>query len=263
MNGLSGYMDFPGEPFLANKAKPADAFTMGDYDSLRPGKGMAGTMVMRPRAGAAPGWPGFFGWLAATHPDMYNYARVSLPNVVEDRQGISSAGSQLGAYLGSMLNRQPKGMGFFRKTETGQNMNGFDGYSEASETIMGGLGDFGTGVFPTSAVSIFRQGSLTPAATEGITDSNPMPTTTMSAQISSLLTNLGSAFLPLYQQKKMLDIQVERARNGLPPLDTSAYDSASGGVNVGVNRSTQNTLLMLAGIAAGGFLLVKLLGKRR
>ena len=271
MNGLNGYMDFPGEPFLANHAPPADGFSpLGAYDAMRPGAGLAGstratgvtTVMLRPRKDASPGWPGFFGWLAATYPEFYDYARVSLPNMVEDRQGITSAGSQLGAYLSGMVNRQPKGMGMLRRTEGGQNVNGLD-YSDPSAQIMGGLGATGTGVFNSDAASIWRQGTLTPAATEGITDSIPMPTSTLSSSIADTLKNLAAGFLPLYQQKKLLDIQLERAKNGLPPLDTSAYESGSGGVQVGVNRSTQNTLLMLAGIAAGGFLLVKLLGSSR
>ena len=116
--GLGNYnVDFAGEPFLANRGgiAPVNANTyeahmdhdekgrpLGDYDAMFPGAGFAGlptrTVVLRPRKDAAPGWPGFFGWLAATHPQLYNYARVSLPNYVEDRQGISSAGSQLGTF---------------------------------------------------------------------------------------------------------------------------------------------------------------------
>lgn len=53
-----------------------------------------------------------------------------------------------------------------------------------------------------------------------------------------------------YQQKQLLSVQVERARNGLPPLDVSQY---APGVNVGVDEKTR-TLLMWGGIAALGLL---------
>ena len=78
-------------------------------------------------------------------------------------------------------------------------------------------------------------------------------------QIISTITQAAAAFLPLYNQQQLLRVQLERARAGKPPLDTSAYESATQGINVGVNRSTQNTLLWLAGGLAGVYLISKLL----
>ena len=49
-----------------------------------------------------------------------------------------------------------------------------------------------------------------------------------------------------YQQKQLLSVQVERARNGLPPLDVSQY---APGVNVGVDDKTRS-LIMWGGAAA-------------
>lgn len=48
-----------------------------------------------------------------------------------------------------------------------------------------------------------------------------------------------------YQQKQLLSVQVERARNGLPPLDASAY---APGVNVGLSPDLQR-MLIVGGIA--------------
>ena len=48
-----------------------------------------------------------------------------------------------------------------------------------------------------------------------------------------------------YQQKQLLDVQVERARNGLAPLDASQY---APGVRVGLAPDTQR-LLMYGGLA--------------
>lgn len=51
-----------------------------------------------------------------------------------------------------------------------------------------------------------------------------------------------------YQQKQILDVQVDRARQGLPPLNASQY---SAGVQVGLSSDTQRMLIFGAlGIAA-------------
>jgi hypothetical protein len=46
-----------------------------------------------------------------------------------------------------------------------------------------------------------------------------------------------------YQQKQILDIQAERARQGLPPLPASAY---AAGVQVGLSPDTQKLILYAA-----------------
>lgn len=51
-----------------------------------------------------------------------------------------------------------------------------------------------------------------------------------------------------YQQKQILDVQMQRAKAGLPPLDASQY---AAGVQVGLSSDTQKMLLFGAlGIAA-------------
>ena len=237
MNGLGNYVDFTADTFLANKAPPRDAFSplgdyvaftadnflankapprdafspLGNYDPVYAANNFLGaieatsTVILRPKSGSIPGWPGFFGWLAATHPQLYNQARVMLPNVVEDRQGQPAAGSQLGFV-----------------------------------TIDAG----------------------TQAASQGITDSTPQPTTTGSSQIINAITQLAAGLLPLYGQKKILDLQLQRAAAGQPPLDTSALSDPNAGINVGINKSTQNTFLVLAGAVLAGVLLLKLVKKR-
>ena len=264
---MNGYMDFAGEPFLANKAPKGDAFTMGDYDAMTPGQGFAGDatalasqygqqrrsmVMMRPKSGAVPGWPGFFGWLAAVHPKFYDYARVSLPNIVEDRAGIMGSGAQLGAYLEGA-------MGYYgshgRLTETGSMLNGLvdESWDDPADPIMGALD-------MSSIINIGR--GVGQAATEGITDSTPLPTSSGSSMIADTLTKLATAFVPLYGQKKILDLQIERARQGLPPLDTSNIIDPNAGLNVGLTKGTQNTVLMVAGLGLAALLLMKLVKKR-
>ena len=60
------------------------------------------------------------------------------------------------------------------------------------------------------------------------------------------------------QQRKILQIQTERARQGLPPLDASQYGV---GVNVGLSSDTKQLMgYALAGVA---LLVVPMLLKRR
>ena len=59
-----------------------------------------------------------------------------------------------------------------------------------------------------------------------------------------------------YQQKEILNIQLERAKQGLPPLPNSQFGL---GVNVGLSDDVKNYLL-IGGIALAA---VFLMGKRR
>ena len=80
-------------------------------------------------------------------------------------------------------------------------------------------------------------------------------------KIVSALTDAAAKLLPLYQQQQVFQTQLKRAQAGLAPVDVSAY-TADTGYQVGLNKSTQSTLMMIAGLGVGGLLLWKLLGKR-
>lgn len=59
-------------------------------------------------------------------------------------------------------------------------------------------------------------------------------------------------------QRQLLKVQIQRASQGLPPLNTSQY-GVGANVNVGVSSDTQRMLLIGAGILAAAFALPKLL----
>lgn len=142
------------------------------------------------KAGASPGWPGFFGWLASTHPQLYNRVRVMDPNFVSATETIHNTGSAVLA-----------------------------------------------GDDPAN-----QQGSV--------------------SRFIEVATQAASAILPLVQQQKVLKLQLQRASQGLPPLDVGAYVDPNQGVQVGLNTGTQRTLLYLGGGIAGAFLLSRLFGRR-
>lgn len=68
--------------------------------------------------------------------------------------------------------------------------------------------------------------------------------------------------IPLYQQQKLFDLQLARARQNLPPLDTTAIADASA-LRVGVDTGTRNTGLMIAGVLGVAILGFALLRPRR
>ena len=60
------------------------------------------------------------------------------------------------------------------------------------------------------------------------------------------LTKLASAVVMTAQQTQLIQLNIERARAGLPPVDIAQYSGI--GVNVGLSASTRN-LLIYGGIA--------------
>ena len=61
------------------------------------------------------------------------------------------------------------------------------------------------------------------------------------------LTQAAKIYTEYDLQKEVLDINLQRAQQGLPPLDLSQYGA---GVQVGMTPATQNTLLIAVAILA-------------
>lgn len=72
-------------------------------------------------------------------------------------------------------------------------------------------------------------------------------------QILSTFTELVKVGLPMYQQDKLFKLQLQRAQQNLPPLDTSALADASA-LRVGVDTQTRNTGLIIGGAVAAAIL---------
>lgn len=86
----------------------------------------------------------------------------------------------------------------------------------------------------TEAVEVIAPGIT------GIVESNRVPGESWTDTLQRLLPILATT----YQQKQLLDVQVDRARSGLPPLDASMY---APGVQVGLSSDTSRTLMLLGG----------------
>lgn len=61
------------------------------------------------------------------------------------------------------------------------------------------------------------------------------------------------------QQRQLMQLNIERARQGLPPIDINRYSGV--GVNVGLSQGTQNLVLYLA-LGAGALILLNTLMRR-
>jgi hypothetical protein len=76
---------------------------------------------------------------------------------------------------------------------------------------------------------------------------------------STWLTQAVKIYTEYDLQKEVMDINLARAQQGLPPLDLSRYGA---GVQVGVSAQTQTMILMAVGIIAAAMLLPKMLRGR-
>jgi hypothetical protein len=92
-----------------------------------------------------------------------------------------------------------------------------------------------------------RMGSVTPAVDPSTTTTAPAP------WYATVLTALTS----VYQQNQINSINLQRAQQGLPPLDQSALAPT---VNVGLPTAQMNQLMMIGG---GALLLLLFMAMRR
>lgn len=70
---------------------------------------------------------------------------------------------------------------------------------------------------------------------------------------------IASSVVMAKQQRDLMQINVDRAKAGLPPLDMAAYTGV--GVNVGLSQSTQQ-LVIYGGVALLAFLVFSTLARR-
>lgn len=104
--------------------------------------------------------------------------------------------------------------------------------------------------------------AITPAVPPAVAATSTAPA---SSSWAETIKNITLPLLGIYQQKKILDLQLDRAKAGLSPLDIANVEqyTASNAVRVGITSDTQRTLLIGAGVLVGGLLLFKVLGRAR
>jgi len=71
------------------------------------------------------------------------------------------------------------------------------------------------------------------------------------SRLTDTLSTLAPSYLQYKSQKELLEIQLERAQQGLPPLETTQYAPA---VQIGLDPAQTRAAISEAGAAAGDFL---------
>lgn len=91
-------------------------------------------------------------------------------------------------------------------------------------------------------------GTIAPNATQVLAQ-NQVPGEPWYETAQKILTGL----VMTNQQRELMQLNIERARQGLPPIDINRYTGV--GVNVGLSQGTQNLVLYLA-LGAGALILI-------
>lgn len=116
--------------------------------------------------------------------------------------------------------------------------------------------------------SLSGLGITAPDATPSVMDSTKPAASTTADKIKDIVLALSQGYLTVQQmnaQKKVLDMQLERAKQGLPPLalDMQQYGLTGPQVSVGVSSDTKSMLGIGAAVLAGVYLLPKFLRRKR
>jgi len=112
--------------------------------------------------------------------------------------------------------------------------------------------DVSTVDMPASYQQVFNQAG--PGVVEAIQQAQN-PNEKWTDTFAKIATNLGLGF----QQYQLMNLNVERARQGLPPIDVARYSGA--GVNVGLSAGTQQ-LVTYAGLALVGLVLLNMVTRK-
>lgn len=96
----------------------------------------------------------------------------------------------------------------------------------------------------------------------GASPANALPPNTGTPQIPSWLTSVGAA-LQIYNQQRLSNINLSRARQGLAPIEAQSVPGLVPTVQVGVDPATRNTGLLVAASIGGAIVLALLMRRRR
>lgn len=108
---------------------------------------------------------------------------------------------------------------------------------------------YGMDVTTANAIESFAPGST------AIIAQNQPPGESWIDTAQKILTGL----VMTEQQRQLMQLNIDRARQGLPPIDINRYTGV--GVNVGLSQGTQQLVLYLA-LGAGALILLNTLMKR-
>jgi hypothetical protein len=156
-------------------------------------------------------------------------------------------------------------------------MRGVGSVVASQGTTMGDVSDFLTTdlsasslLAPTDQVdqAVAAAGGLSGSASDPASAASTAPTSSsLSSIFSGLASAVGSVFLTKQQldtQNQLVQLQLQRAQAGLPPLNVSNLGLPQLGptLNLGLSSQTQSALFWVLGIGGGLLLLSSVLGGR-
>ncbi|MGH2855476.1 MAG: hypothetical protein ACRDLF_14940 [Solirubrobacteraceae bacterium] len=157
-------------------------------------------------------------------------------------------------------------------------MRGVGSVVATQGTTMGDVSDFLTTdlsssslLAPTDTVdqAVAAAGGLSASVSDPASAASTAPTSSSLTSIfSGLASAVGSVFLTKQQldtQNQLVQLQLQRAQAGLPPLNVSSLGLPQLGptLNLGLSSTTQSALFWVLGIGGGVLLLSSVLGGRR
>jgi hypothetical protein len=230
------------------------------YNPISPGDGLSGShpaayLRLSGIAAGRPGWPGFFDWLANFNPELHNVAMVTAPSLVRRQafQNIAPTLQMPGGINGL------RGLGWLPRHLRGLGQDGSipTDYGTTDVAVDAPV-DLSVPTYTPDLTTVDIPPADVPAVMAASTTSSPGFVDT----VASMIKAAGGVILPLVQDQQLLSVNLDRAKKGLPPLNLAQYQSATKGVNVGLNPSTQSFLLT-GGLVLGGLWLASRIFSRR
>jgi hypothetical protein len=237
--GLRAYgPEYPNSSFLSGPPAPT-ALTAAPIAPEN-----VATIRLRADNSKAPGFPGFFQWLAESDPVAYNHISANVPPHLLSQakvlrtSGATVSGMGLGAvYKGKFADR-------FYKAD----IAGLGDTTGNAGVIAADSAPITTNYSPALISTSFDAGSA-PLQTVAIADtgestSAPTLSSAGSAQLVSSIVQAGQAIVTGVNQQTLFNTNLARAQAGLPPL------TMSGSTITGIAADPTTLLLIGGGILA-------------
>ena len=146
------------------------------------------------------GPPGFVSWLRDRMPQVYSQVKTMQPELVEPERlrVIARPGAKL-------IGKAKNGSGYYQCEMTDLDYEGYN--------------------YRTGDYQLWGLGQET---------AEPAEKSTMQSWVDKI-TSIATPLLNVYQQKEMVDLQIQRAKQGLPPLPDDAL-AAKVKVTTGIDR---------------------------
>ncbi len=235
--GLRAYApEYPNSSFLSGPT----ALTAPPIDPAN-----VATIRLRADNSKAPGFPGFFQWLAESDPVAYNHISANVPPHLLSQAKVlrTSAATISGMGLGAVYK------GTFADRFYKADIAGLGDTTGNAGVIAADSAPITTNYSPALISTSFDSGSVATPQTVSIADSGestsaPTLTSAGSAQLVSSIVQAGQAIVTGVNQQTLFNTNLARAQAGLPPL------TMSGSSITGVAADPTTLLLVGGGILA-------------